>query len=146
MDIRPVTREDIENMVIASEPWIMSRKSEIIGNLSKGMAWAGYDGDELLGIAGIYELWKGVGEGWLLFSPSFYEGNRRVSAVRKMKRELDLHCAIYDRVQVHVDSTIPGALELVRFFGFRVEGLLEKYCRGRDYWILSRVWQEVTPT
>ena len=139
MVIRPVTQQDMESLVIASEPWIMSRKEEVMSNITRGYSFAGFDDGTLLGVAGIYELWDGVGEGWLLFSPSFYVGNRRISVVRRVRREFDLLGILFDRVQIHVDSTVENGLEFARFLGFNVEGLMEKYCRGRDYWLLSRV-------
>ena len=63
-----------------------------------GMALAGVAGDKIVGMAGIFERWEGVGVAWALLAEDF--PSYRLSAFKLMKRALDVSPLL--RIEAHV--------------------------------------------
>ena len=100
-----------------------------------GMALAGVQGEKIIGMAGIFERWAGVGVAWALLSvdlPSY-----RLTAFKLMKRALDVSPLV--RVEAHVASGHEEGERLLRHLGFTKEGVMRKFWQARDYDLYARV-------
>jgi len=92
-------------------------------------------------VAGIFPLWEGCGEAWVI--PTRVVKNRRIPVSRHLKKtlarlgfeELKMH-----RVQSAVKVDFKEAHKLARFVGFKEEGLMKSYGpEGADY-VRYAIW------
>lgn len=96
------------------------------------------DGDEVIGCAGIAEMWQGRAHAWALLSDNI--GHRFVRAHRAVIRFLRV--SGYRRIEMVVDSDHPAALRWAEMLGFRCEtpdGMPGYYTDGRLYKLFARV-------
>lgn len=91
----------------------------------------------ILAIAGVTELWRGVGEAWALFAPDIRKYFLHIH--RAVKTYLD-HCP-FRRVQMTVDCNFRQGHRWANLLGFKMEaGVLEGYFPdGRDVSMYARV-------
>lgn len=114
--------------------------------LAKNMIWFRHnafwcwDGNILLGIAGFWELWDGVGEGWLILTP---EGRERPFVTYREIRKRFYQAASelgLRRIQATVRADFEQGCQLVERLGLEVEGLLREYgADGADHWVYARI-------
>jgi len=114
---------DIEQNIKDHEDFITWVKE----NDTPGTSYSCFDGDKLIGCGGIRILWKGVGEGWVLFSPDVVNYKKSIYKVvsrylKKIIEAQDLH-----RVQAHVRCDWPIAFNFVKNLGFEIEGKKRKF-------------------
>lgn len=100
-----------------------------------GMALAGVKGDKIIGMAGIFERWSGVGLAWALLAEDF--AAHRLSAFRLMKRALDVSPLV--RIEAHVAAGHIEGERLLDHLGFAREGTMRKFWQDRDYSLFARV-------
>lgn len=100
-----------------------------------GMALAGVAGDKIVGMAGIFERWEGVGMAWALLAEDF--GAHRLSAFKLMKRALDVSPLL--RIEAHVAHGHEEGERLLDHLGFTKEGVMRKFWQGCDYSLFARV-------
>lgn len=100
-----------------------------------GMALAGVDGDQIVGMAGIFQRWADVGMAWALLSEDFPA--HRLSAFKIMKRALDVSPLL--RIEAHVAEGHEEGERLLGHLGFEKEGVMRKFWQGRDYSLYARV-------
>lgn len=100
-----------------------------------GMALAGVKGDKIVGMAGIFERWSGVGLAWALLAEDF--AAHRLSAFRLMKRALDVSPLV--RIEAHVAAGHIEGERLLDHLGFAREGTMRKFWQDRDYSLFARV-------
>ncbi len=96
-------------------------------NNTPGTSYSAFVGDTLLGCGGIQILWKGVGEGWVLFSSEVT--NHKIAIYRIVKKLLEKMIKennLY-RVQAHVRCDFGAALNFVEQLGFTVEGRMRQF-------------------
>jgi len=116
-----------------------NRPSNKLGNfipalVQEGMAFTGIDNGYLVGAAGIYPLWHGVGEAWLLGADRMK--NYPLSAARMVRRQLHQIAAAHGmwRVQAAMRSDWPELARWARFLGMEHEGTMRRYgVDGQDY-------------
>lgn len=136
--------------LIPARPWMAERlklqaAQELTGQamtpesiemaIEGGMALAGVDGDKIVGMAGIFERWSGVGLAWALLAEDF--AAYRLSAFRIMKRALDVSPLV--RVEAHVAAGHIEGERLLDHLGFAREGTMRKFWQDRDYSLFARV-------
>ena len=103
-------------------------------------AFSMIDSGHLIVAGGIYPVWDGLGEAWMIPSDKIEE--YKLSIVRHLRRHID---KIVDedglrRLQAAVRSDFPAAHRFIEFLGFRREGLMRSYGPGGDdYFMYARV-------
>lgn len=107
---------------------------------ASGMAFTALLGDEVLGCAGVIELWPGVGQAWAVLSDQALACSTTLT--RAALRELDrITCErSFSRVQATVADGHGAGARWLAFLSFEVEGLLVNYGPGGtgDYWMYGR--------
>ena len=136
--------------VIPARPWMAARlklqaAQELTGQamspesiamaVEGGMALAGVCGDKIVGMAGIFERWSGVGLAWALLSDDFPD--HRLSGFKLMKRALDVSPLV--RIEAHVAEGHSEGERLLDHLGFGKEGVMRKFWQNRDYSLFARV-------
>lgn len=100
-----------------------------------GMALAAVEGDKLIGMAGIYERWEGVGLAWALLAEDF--SARRWTVFKLMKRALDL--STYRRIEAYVVEGHDSGERLLEHLGFVREGTMRKFWQNKDHTLFAKV-------
>ena len=138
------------DLVLPARPWMAERmklqQAQVLTGqamtpenlemaIGGGMALAGIAAGEIVGMAGVFERWAGVGVAWALLSEGF--GAHRLSAFKLMKRALDVSPHL--RVEAQVACGHEEGERLLRHLGFEKEGIMRKFWQGRDYSLFARV-------
>ena len=136
--------------VIPARPWMAERfrlqsAQQFVGQnmtpenvemaIKGGMALAGVADGRVVGMAGIFQRWEGVGTAWALLAEDFPA--HRFSAFKLMKRALDASPLI--RIEAQAVAGHDDGERLLRHLGFRKEGVMRKFWQGRDYSLFARV-------
>ena len=133
IDLRPMRPEDYVVAAGDSFPFINAHTHGRTLATS-GPAFAGWDGDQLLGVAGVARGWPGVGEAWAILTDA---GRRKPIAVCRMVRDGLSLCARagrFRRVHADVISTFARGCRWVEALGFKAECVLERYGpNGEDF-------------
>lgn len=106
-----------------------------------GLSYTAMCDGEVYAMFGLYPLWKGVAEAWLLPSTKlenrkivFHKGSLRFFTYASQK--LKLH-----RIQVYVRSSNVQAVKWIEMMYFKREGLLERYGPDiNDYYVYGRLF------
>ena len=104
----------------------------------KQNVWTGLDdNNRVVGCSGVYELWKEVGEGWLLASNLIRK--HPLTTIKTMKQNLNMLMKQYKRIQIVVQNKFPEGMKFALMLGFKPEGLMARYGPdGRDYMRMAR--------
>lgn len=91
-----------------------------------GQCVTGWVNGEIIGIGGIDEEWKGVGNIWLMLTPKIYEYLKEgYKCIRQgMKKLID--DGNYHRVESYGRVDFPACHILFKHLGFDVEGIARK--------------------
>ena len=103
--------------------------------IERGMALAAFEGEHLLGMAGLCERFDGCALAWALLGEDFT--GHKLSIFRSMKRALD--ATPFARVEAYVVEGHDAGITLLRHLGFVEEGIMRKLWQGRDHHLLARV-------
>ena len=90
---------------------------------------------------GIYPLWDGVGEGWVISSKRIFE--IKVKAAKLIRHRTDILCAANKiwRLQTTVKANFKTGLRFAEFLGFNNEGLMRGYGPDKtDYYRMAKVY------
>jgi hypothetical protein len=94
-----------------------------------------WDGDTVVGVGGLTNMWEGVGEYWLMLHKDAC-GVSLVRAILKMFKGLGQD---YRRVQMTIRAGWDEAAKLAEHCGLKPEGYLKGYCpNGDDAWMYAR--------
>ena len=128
MNLRPLTRHDIETLPLPGLDPMRGHAAELC-EIGKGFV-VEQDG-EAIAIGGISQLWRGVGEAWVLASSiempvKFHRLAKRV--IHDLAREMGIH-----RVHVHSFATDTRVHRWLELLGFEREGKRKGwFFDGRD--------------
>ena len=91
---------------------------------------------------GVFPIWNGVGEGWLVASKRIFRN--KLSAVKAVTKRMDQIC--YNnkiwRLQTAVRADYPEGLRFAKFLGYKSEGLMEKYGLDKsDYYRMAKIYE-----
>ena len=105
-----------------------------------GMAFSMIDDGHLVSAAGIYKVWDGVGEAWLLPSSRMLASPRRtIKAVRSFLDDISEREG-FRRVQATTHADFTRGRRFLEWLGFQNEGVLRGYGPdGSDHIIYARV-------
>jgi hypothetical protein len=108
----------------------------------EGMAFTGIDNGHLIGAAGIFPLWQGVGEAWFLGASRVGRHQFRVARlVREKLNEIAEEQGMW-RVQAAMRSDWPELKRWARFLGMKHEGHMPMYGANKlDYERYAKTWQ-----
>jgi len=104
--------------------------------IKAGPCFTAIEGDEILGCAGVMNVWEGRDLAWALISGK--AGRRFILIVRAIQRFLDLSQTI--RIEATVDANFEEGHRLIKLLGFEYEGYAAKYLPdGRDVCLYARI-------
>ena len=84
--------------------------------------------------AGIFDLWKGVGEAWLLGSKFLNEKGISLTRLLAKRFQIIIKTKKYQRIQCVVSNEWKSSQKFVELLGFKNEGLICQYGPdGLDY-------------
>lgn len=92
---------------------------------SRGTAFTVFEGNQILGCAGISVLWPGVGEAWTMISNEWRA--KPLSLHRLIKRGLAQFSTQFHRVELYVIAEFTEGYKWAERLGFVKEGLRKSY-------------------
>jgi hypothetical protein len=107
---------------------------------AKGPAYTGlYDG-EIIAIAGVMLMWKGVGEAWAMFAPDL--GKHKFFVHRMTKSILDQIAVEHGlrRVQACVEASFVTGCRWIEALGFKGEGVMPEYFNGKTFIRFAKIY------
>jgi hypothetical protein len=133
--VRP-HEENIKRVVKLSDTeWAKAIGKEAVA------AYTGYVNGEIFAIGGLNILWEGVGEVWVIGSPTI--PTYRFSYVKAVKFYLNYFRKEYKlkRVQAQIVSDYDMLRRFVEKMGFTYEGTLHNYCGGDLDNCMYAIWE-----
>ena len=91
---------------------------------------------------GVYPLWDGVAEGWVLSSKRIL--NYKIKAAGSVKKRLDLICINNNiwRLQTSVKEGFHTGVRFAEWLGLKKEGLMQKYGPdGTNYFRMAKIYE-----
>ena len=91
---------------------------------------------------GIYPLWDGVAEGWVIASKRIYD--HKIKSVSSIKKRLDLLCTNNNiwRVQTSVKEDFKVGVRFAEWLGLKKEGLMLKYGPDKsNYYRMAKIYE-----
>lgn len=99
-------------------------------------SFAAIDGDEVLGCAGVYEVWEGRALAWALIGKT---SGRHFKAIHRAVAGF-LAQAKWRRIEMVVDAQFDAGIRWARLLGMKQEGLMRAYGPdGKDYYLFAKV-------
>ena len=125
--------------VLADADTTMKPYFEVVAGMPN-MAYSMIDDGHLVAAAGLYKVWEGVGEAWLLPSSRLLAKPRKaVKAVRSFLDEISEREG-FRRVQATTHADFIRGRRFLEWLGFENEGVLRGYGPdGSDHIIYSRI-------
>jgi len=105
-----------------------------------GMSFTGIVNNKPIAAGGVFPLWDGVAEGWVLATNEI--NNYPITFARVMKQRTDMMIANnkIKRLQTSVKADCDLAIRFAKWLGLKEEGLMKKYgADGSDYYRYARV-------
>ena len=90
---------------------------------------------------GIYPLWQGTAEGWVLSSKRIF--NYKIKAASLIKRRLDVLCINNNiwRLQTAVKADFKLGVRFAEWLGLQQEGLMKQYGPDKtDYYRMAKIY------
>jgi hypothetical protein len=107
-----------------------------------GLSYTLMDNEHPIFSGGIYPLWQGTAEGWVLSSKRIF--NHKIRAARLMKTRLDMLCINNNiwRLQTAVKSNFKLGLRFAEWLGLHQEGLMKQYGPDKtDYYRMAKIYK-----
>ena len=105
-----------------------------------GMSFTGIVNNEPIAAGGIFPLWEGVAEGWVLATSKIHQHPIALSKV--IRQRTDMMCKNYNikRLQTSVKADSKIAKRFAEWLGLEQEGLMKHYGPdGSDYYRYARI-------
>lgn len=105
-----------------------------------GMSFTGLVNNKPIAAGGVFYLWDGVAEGWVLATKEIYKYPVFCAKHIKQRTEIILKANKIKRIQTSVKADCDVALRFAKWLGFKKEGLMESYGPdGSDFVRFARV-------
>ena len=107
----------------------------------KGNAYTLFANQKPVVAGGIYILWKGVAEGWVLANRNIFE--IKLLACKEIKRRTDILCKKNNvkRLQTTVKYDFNTGIRFASWLGLKPEGIMRKYGPdGSDYYRMAKIY------
>ena len=108
----------------------------------KGNAYTLFVNDKPIVAGGIFILWKGVAEGWVLANRNIYDV--KFLAAKEIKKRTDVLCEKnkINRLQTSVKANFKTGVRFANWLGLETEGLMKKYGPdGSDYLRMAKIYK-----
>lgn len=129
MKFRKATQEDLD--YVKADPFEGSVKDYPYMQVPDENCYTAVFEGKIVGVGGLVIHWEGMAEVWLILTNACkkddFHGIVALEAIRKKMNKL-LKTNKIRRAQATVRTDFPQAIRMIEFFGFKWEGLLEKYC------------------
>ena len=105
-----------------------------------GMSFTGIVNNEPIAAGGVFPLWDGCAEGWVLATKKI--NNYPITFARVIKQRTDMMCKNYSikRLQTSVKADCQIAIRFAKWLGLTSEGLMKHYGPdGSDYYRFARI-------
>lgn len=106
-----------------------------------GMAYTLLHNNKPIVSGGIFPLWNGVCEGWVISSKRIF--GVKIKAAKLIRHRTDILCAANKvwRLQTTVKANFKMGLRFAEFLGFKNEGLMRGYGPDKsDYYRMAKVY------
>jgi hypothetical protein len=105
-----------------------------------GMSFTGLVNNKPIAAGGVFHLWDGVAEGWVLATKDIYKYPVFCAKHIKQRTEIILKANKIKRIQTSVKADCDVALRFAKWLGFKKEGLMESYGPdGSDFVRFARI-------
>jgi hypothetical protein len=105
-----------------------------------GMSFTGMLDNKPIAAGGVFPLWDGVAEGWVLATKKINAYPITFSKVIKLRTEMMLKNNNFKRLQTSVKADCAVAIRFAKFLGLKEEGLMKNYGPdGADFYRFARI-------
>ena len=105
-----------------------------------GMSFTGLVNDKPIAAGGVFHLWDGVAEGWVLATKDIYKYPVFCAKHIKQRTEIILKANKIKRLQTSVKADCDVALRFAKWLGLKEEGLMKRYGPdGSDFIRFARI-------
>ena len=105
-----------------------------------GRSFTGLVNNRPIAAGGVFHLWDGVAEGWVLATKDIYKYPIFCAKHIKQRTEIILKANKIKRIQTSVKADCDVALRFAKWLGFKKEGLMESYGPdGSDFVRFARI-------
>mgnify|MGYP003138035480 FL=1 len=105
-----------------------------------GLSFTGLVNNKPIAAGGVFHLWDGVAEGWVLATKDIYKYPVFCAKHIKQRTEIILQANKIKRLQTSVKADCDVALRFAKWLGFKKEGLMESYGPdGSDFVRFARI-------
>lgn len=107
---------------------------------SMSYAFTGFNGDDIIGMGGVFPLWPGVGEAWMFLGDDLKANKLFVFKQVKKYIELAFENLKIHRIQMVCSDEFNEAKNFAEHLGFALEGKMEQYTlEKKDYLLYARL-------
>lgn len=92
-----------------------------------GMSFTGLVNDKPIAAGGVFHLWDGVAEGWVLASKEIYKYPIFCAKHIKRRTEIIIKANNIKRLQTSVKADCDVAVRFAKWMGLKEEGLMKSY-------------------
>lgn len=86
------------------------------------LSFTGIDNGKVLGSAGVFEIYPGVGEFWMLTSKDIEIKLTVLKAIKKMF-DIIVNNTSFNKIQLHIDEKFIESINMVKWLGFKEVGI-----------------------
>ena len=105
-----------------------------------GMSFTGFVNNKPIAAGGVFHLWDGVAEGWVLATKDIYKYPVFCAKHIKQRTEIILKANKIKRIQTSVKADCDVALRFAKWLGLKEEGLMKNYGPdGSDFIRFARI-------
>ena len=105
-----------------------------------GMSFTGLINNKPIAAGGVFHLWDGVAEGWVLATKDIYKYPVFCAKHIKQRTEIILKANKIKRLQTSVKANCDVALRFAKWLGLKEEGLMKNYGPdGSDFIRFARI-------
>ena len=105
-----------------------------------GMSFTGMLNNKPIAAGGVFPLWNGVAEGWVLATEEINKYPITFSKVIKLRCDMLLKNNSIKRFQTSVKADCDVAIRFAKFLGLKEEGLMKNYGPdGADFYRFARI-------
>ena len=115
---------------------------DYIDIVAPGFSFTLMDNEIPIVSGGIYPLWQGTAEGWVLSSKRIF--NHKIKAAILIKKRLDMLCINNNiwRLQTAVKADFKLGLRFADWLGLHQEGLMKQYGPDKtDYYRMAKIYK-----
>jgi hypothetical protein len=96
--------------------------------------------NQVVAVGGVYELWSGVGEAWMVMSKHAYNWRISIARYSRILFNSIMQTSGLHRIQASINELDVEAIRYARWIGLEDEGMMNKYGPdGTNYYRMAMV-------